>query len=56
VLKEFFNVVTLPDSSQWLIVTSIVEDPKYLRMPWVISTQFKKEVGADRKWRPTTCT
>ena len=56
VLKEFFNVVTLPDNSQWLIVTSIVEDPKYLRMPWVISTQFKKEVGADRKWRPTTCT
>jgi hypothetical protein len=56
VLKEFFNVVTLPDNSQWLIVTSIVEDPKYLRMPWVISTQFKREVGAERKWRPTTCT
>jgi hypothetical protein len=56
VLKEHFNVITLPDNSQWLIVTSIVEDPKYLSTPWVISTQFKKEVGADKKWRPTTCT
>ena len=33
-----------------------VEDPKFLVQPFVTSTQFKREVGAERKWRPTTCT
>jgi hypothetical protein len=56
VLREFFDLITLPDKTQWLIVTSIVEDSKYLSVPWVISTQFKREVGAEKKWRPTTCT
>jgi hypothetical protein len=54
-LREFYDVVTLPDKTQWLIVTSIVEDPKFLSAPFVTSTQFKREVGAERKWRPTTC-
>jgi hypothetical protein len=54
-LKEFFDLITLPDNSQWLIVTSVIEDPKYLRVPFVTSTQFKKEVGAEKKWRPTGC-
>ncbi|HXS89698.1 MAG TPA: hypothetical protein VN705_10145 [Steroidobacteraceae bacterium] len=55
-LREFYDLVTLPDKTQWLIVTSIVEDPKFLSAPFVTSTQFKREVGAERKWRPTTCT
>jgi len=55
-LREFYDLVTLPDKTQWLIVTSIVEDPKFLVQPFVTSTQFKREVGAERKWRPTTCT
>jgi len=54
-LREFYHLVTLPDKTQWLIVTSIVEDPKFLVQPFVTSTQFKREVGAERKWRPTTC-
>jgi hypothetical protein len=55
-LKEFFDLITLPDNSQWLIVTSVIEDPKYLRVPFVTSTQFKRETGAEKKWRPTSCT
>jgi hypothetical protein len=55
VLREHFDLVTLPDNSDWLIVTSIVDDPKYLATPWVTSTQFRREKGADAKWRPTTC-
>jgi hypothetical protein len=55
-LREFYDLVTLPDKTQRLIVTSIVEDPKFLVQPFVTSTQFKREVGAERKWRPTTCT
>jgi len=55
-LRELYDVVTLPDNSQWLIVTTVIEDPKFLSTPFVTSTQFKREVGAERKWRPTTCT
>jgi hypothetical protein len=54
-MREFFNVVTLPDNSEWLIVTSVIDDPKYLATPFVTSTQFKRERGAEAKWRPTTC-
>jgi hypothetical protein len=55
VMREFFNLITLPDGSEWLVVTSIVDDPKYLTMPWVTSVQFKRERNADAKWRPTAC-
>lgn len=55
VMREFFNLIALPDGSEWLVVTSIVDDPKYLTMPWVTSVQFKREKGAESKWRPTSC-
>jgi hypothetical protein len=54
VLKEFFDIVDLSGGIQYLIVTSIVEDPVYLDQPWVTSTQFKREPDA-KKWDPTGC-
>lgn len=54
ILKEFFDLVEIPNGTQYLIVTSIVEDPTYLTQPWVTSTQFKREPDAS-KWDPTGC-
>ncbi|HEU4625923.1 MAG TPA: hypothetical protein VFS52_14220 [Steroidobacteraceae bacterium] len=54
VLTEYFNRVKLPHDEDWLIVTSIVEDPKYLYEPYITSTHFKREPDASR-WHPTPC-
>ena len=54
VLTEYFNRVSLPHGEDWLVVTSIVEDPKYLYEPWITSTNFKREADAT-KWHPTPC-
>jgi hypothetical protein len=53
-MKEFFDMVTLPSGEQLLVVTSIVEDPQYLRLPFVVSTPFKREPDAS-KWDPNPC-
>ena len=54
VLTEYFDRHNERDGSQWLTVTSIVEDPRYLNTPFVTSTSFKKEPDAS-KFRPTAC-
>jgi hypothetical protein len=38
-----------------LLVTTIVDDPQYLRQPFIVSSQFKKEADGS-KWDPTPCT
>jgi hypothetical protein len=38
----------------WLIVTTVVEDPRYLSQPFYTSTQFKLEPDGS-KFRPTPC-
>ena len=40
---------------QVLLVTAVVEDSQYLQQPFVVSSQFKKEVDGS-KWDPTPCT
>jgi hypothetical protein len=54
VVKEFFDMFTLPEDGTWLIVTTVVEDPEYLTQEFVISTQFKKESDSS-KWSPRPC-
>jgi hypothetical protein len=54
VVREYFDVVAEGDGDPWLIVTTIVEDPKYLREPFVTSSNFRKQ--RDRSgWSPTPC-
>jgi hypothetical protein len=53
VLTEYFDVVT-ERGTPWLVVTSVVDDPKYLQQPFVLSTQFKKQSDATG-WDPTPC-
>jgi hypothetical protein len=54
VLTEYFNRHDEPNGDQWITVTSVIEDPKYLNQPFLLSTSFKKERDGS-KWRPTPC-
>ena len=49
-LTEYFRVMELPDKSQWIRFTQIVEDPEYLTQPWVVNYAFKKLPDASA-WR-----
>jgi len=53
-VTEHFDVSPLPDGGQLLLVTTIVEDPVYLRGPYVVSPHFTKEADGS-KWDPTPC-
>ena len=53
-LTEYFVRVTAPNGDEWLVVTSIVEDPVYLNEPFVTSSHFKKEPD-DSKFAPSPC-
>jgi hypothetical protein len=54
VLTEYWDLSAHPDGEQWITVTSMVRDDKYLREPWVTALNFKKERdGAG--WAPTPC-
>jgi len=54
VVTEHFDLTHEPDGSSWLIVTTLVDDPRYLARPFQRSTHFRKQ--ADNKgWDPTPC-
>ena len=53
-LTEYFDVIRGRNGDVLLMVTSIVDDPKYLRQPFIVSTQFKKQPDA-KGWDPTPC-
>jgi hypothetical protein len=54
VLTEYYNVTKEPNGDEWLIVTTIVEDPKYLTQRFITSTHFRKEPDGS-KWHATPC-
>ena len=53
-LTEYFDRFAAPNGDEWLVVTTIVSDQKYLNQDFVTSTHFKREpTGA--KWSPAAC-
>jgi hypothetical protein len=54
VLTEHFDRFASPNGDEWLVVTSIVSDPKYLTQDFVTSTHFKKEADGS-KFSPMPC-
>jgi hypothetical protein len=54
VLTEYYERITAPTGDEWLIVTSIVEDPAYLNTPYVTSSNFKK-LAEGSGWSPSPC-
>ena len=53
-LTEYYELITEPSGSPLLVVTIVTTDPTYLRQPFVITSQFKKE-SSDAKWKPSAC-
>ena len=53
-LTEYFDRFKAPNGDDWLVVTTIVSDPKYLNQDFVTSTHFKKEPNGT-KWSPSPC-
>ncbi len=54
VVTEYFYRYSGPRDLEWLTVTTIVEDPKYLTERFITSTDFKKEPDGS-KFTPTPC-
>jgi hypothetical protein len=54
VLTEYFDLLGEPDGSQWLVVKAIVDDPAYLVVSPITSSNFRKQT--DRSgWDPQPC-
>lgn len=53
-VTEFYDVVHEPDGTQYLIVSTTVEDPVNLTGPFRTSTHFKKEAN-NAKFKPQPC-
>ena len=53
-LTEYWDLVRPPSGDQWLVVTTIVEDPTYLSRTWITSLNFKKEPNGS-SWAPEGC-
>jgi len=54
VLTEYFDLLGEPDGSQWLVVKAIVDDPAYLSVSPITSSNFRKQT--DRSgWDPQPC-
>jgi len=54
VLTEYYDRHTPPDGDQWLVVTTVVDDARYLTQGFVTSSQFKKLPEASG-WNPEPC-
>jgi hypothetical protein len=54
VVDEYFETFTEPNGDRWLIVTSIVADPRYLTQPYATTYPFKK-IPDGSGWDPTPC-
>jgi hypothetical protein len=53
-LMEHYDVVREHNGEIWVIVTTMVRDPRFLRLPYITAAQFKKEPDASH-WDPTPC-
>jgi hypothetical protein len=53
-VTEYFTTFAAPNDSEWLVVTTIVDDPRYLTQRYIVSNHFRREpVGG--KWSPRDC-
>ncbi|MDE0001435.1 MAG: hypothetical protein OXQ29_01905 [Rhodospirillaceae bacterium] len=54
VLAKYFDRFDLPNGEQWLLLSTIIDDPEMLTDRFVVSSQFKREQD-DSGWNPTQC-
>jgi hypothetical protein len=54
VLEEYYDMIREHNNATMLVVTTVVTDPQYLREPFIITSQFKKQ-DSDAGWTPSAC-
>jgi hypothetical protein len=53
-VTEYYDLHRESNGDQWLVITTVVDDPQYLNVPWVTTTHFRLEPDAS-KWDPQPC-
>jgi len=53
-LSEYWDLMKDHSGTEWLVITTFVDDPTYLQNRWITSLNFKKEANGS-KWDPTPC-
>ena len=54
VVTEYFARFAAPNGDEWLVVTTVVDDPRYLTQRYIVSNHFRKEAEGGR-WNPRAC-
>jgi len=55
VVTEYYDRVATRNGDAYLVVTTSVDDPAYLRQPYLTSVNFRKQPDSSG-WNPTPCT
>jgi hypothetical protein len=53
-VTEYWDLLRQRNGDQWLVITTVVDDPTYLSRTWITTLNFKKEPNGS-KWDPTPC-
>ena len=53
-IEEYFDRLVYPNGDVYLLVRTTIEDPANLTLPFLTSTNFKREADG-AKWKPTPC-
>jgi hypothetical protein len=53
-LTEYYDRFATPGGDEWLVVTTVVSDPRYLNQDFITSSHFKREANG-AKWDPSPC-
>jgi hypothetical protein len=53
-MTEYFDTFTSVDGTDWFTITTVIEDPEYLAIPFVTTTDYKREPD-DSGWNPEPC-
>jgi hypothetical protein len=54
VLTEYWDAFDAPNRDRWLVITTVVQDPRNLQTDWITSLHFKREPNGAR-WKPSPC-
>jgi hypothetical protein len=54
VVTEYYDLNVMPNTDQWITVTTKVEDPLYFSRPYITTSDFKK-LSSAAGWQPTPC-
>jgi len=54
VVTEYYDRFKSTNGDEWFVVTTVVDDAKYLQQEFVTSSHFKKEADG-AKWNPSAC-